>query len=59
MATFESVEKKINDALAALHHAATYLDDTGELESETLDEAHRMAIRAIRLLEQVKREAGA
>ena len=56
MTTFSSIEKKIDDAILALHHAATYLDDTGDFESESLDEAHRMAVRAVRLLEQFKRE---
>ena len=59
MTTFESIEKKIDDALAALHHAVQFLDDTGGFESDTMDEAHRMAVRAIRLIEKAKREAGA
>ena len=59
MTTYASIEKKVDDALKALHHAAQFLDDTGGFESDTMDEAHRMAVRAIRLLEKAKREAGA
>ena len=54
--TFQQEEQRINHAVTALHHAALHLDNTFAFENEQLDEAYRAVIRAIKLLEIVKRE---
>jgi hypothetical protein len=54
--TFQQEEKRINHAFDALNCAALHLENTGDFESEQLDDAHRAVERAIQLLKIVKRE---